>query len=263
MRNKRRRHSFPLLALAVLLLTLVAGCRDPASSSDECLVINALATDELLCHQGEIRIVEGTVVGGYYAEGLGGQPTFLDFHDTSEGYLKAIIWGGNRDKFPPNPESHYLDAKVRVKGLIETYKGMPEIVLREPSQIWIVEYENAFVTRVVDGDTMEIEDGQHVRYIGIDGPEREEPCYREALRANGNLVVGKKVRLEKDVEDKDKYGRLLRYVWVDDTMVNAELVMQGYAYSYSYASNLRYQECFLRLEKEAREQRRGLWNSCL
>lgn len=263
MRDEGRRQSFPRLALAVLLLSLVVACRGPAPSLDECLVINALATDELLSRQGEIEIVEGTVTGGYYAESLEGQPTFFDFHDPGEGYFKAIIWGDNRDKFPPNPETYYLDKKVRVKGLIETYKGMPEIVLREPSQIWFVEYENAFVTRVIDGDTIEIEDGQHVRYIGIDTPERGEPYYSDALRANSNLVAGKKVRLEKDVEDKDKYGRLLRYVWVDDTMVNAELVRRGYAYSYSYASNLRYQEYFLRLEKEARQQRRGLWNSYL
>ena len=260
MRDKGRRHCFLLLALAVLLLTLVAGCRGPAPSSDECLVINALATDELLSRQGEITIVEGVVVRGYYAESLEGQPTFMDFHDPGEGYFKAIIWGDERTRFPPNPETYYLDKKVRVKGLIETHKGMPEIILRQPSQIWIVEYENAFVTRVIDGDTIEIEDGQHVRYIGIDTPERGEPYYWEALRANRDLVAGKRVRLEKDVTDQDKYGRLLRYVWVDDTMVDAELVRQGYAYSYSYAPNLRYQEHFLRLEKEAREQRRGLWN---
>jgi DNA/RNA endonuclease YhcR with UshA esterase domain len=64
---------------------------------------------------------------------------------------------------------------VRVKGLIETYRGTPEIVLREPSQIWIVEYDNAFVARVIDGDTIEMEDGQYVRYIGIGTPEGGEP----------------------------------------------------------------------------------------
>jgi len=118
----------------------------------------------------------------------------------------------------------------------------------------------ALVTRVIDGDTIEIEGGYRVRYIGIDTPERGEPYYWEALQANRNLVEGKKVRLEKAVEDKDKYGRLLRYVWVDDTMVNAELVRLGYAYSYSYPPNLKYQTYFLQLEKEARERRQGLWS---
>jgi len=124
--------------------------------------------------------------------------------------------------------------------------------------------ENAvLVTGVIDGDTIEIEGGYHVRYIGIDAPEKDEPYYWEALQANRNLVEGKKVRLEKDVEDKDKYGRLLRYVWVDNTMVNAELVRLGYAYSYSYPPNLKYQTYLLQMEKEAREQKRGLWGSYL
>jgi len=118
----------------------------------------------------------------------------------------------------------------------------------------------ALVTRVIDGDTIEIEGGYRVRYIGIDAPEKDEPYYWEALEANRNLVEGKKVWLEKDVEDKDKYGRLLRYVWVDNTMVNAELVRIGYAYSYSYPPNLKYQTYLLQMEKEAREHKRELWS---
>jgi len=121
--------------------------------------------------------------------------------------------------------------------------------------------ENAvLVTRIIDGDTIEIENGVRVRYIGIDTPETSEPYYLEAKEANRKLVKGKKVRLEKDVANKDQYGRLLRYVWVDEIMVNAELVRLGYAYSYSYPPNLKYQAQFLQLEKEAREQKRGLWS---
>ena len=115
------------------------------------------------------------------------------------------------------------------------------------------------VTHVIDGDTIEIEGGYHVRYIGIDAPEIGEPYYWEAVEANRNLVEGRKVYLEKDIEDKDEHGRLLRYVWVNDTMVNAELVKLGYAYSYSYPPNVKYQAYFLQLEKEAREQKLGLW----
>ena len=118
----------------------------------------------------------------------------------------------------------------------------------------------AIVTRVIDGDTIEIEGGYHVRYIGIDAPERDEPYYWEALEANRNLVEGKRVWLEKDVEDRDRYDRLLRYVWVDNTMVNAELVRLGYAYSYAYPPNLKYQTYLLQMEKEAREHKRGFWS---
>ena len=123
-----------------------------------------------------------------------------------------------------------------------------------------VDEYSVFVTRVIDGDTIEIEGGQRVRYIGIDTPEKGEPYYWEALEANQRLVEGKEVRLEKDVEDKDEYGRLLRYVWLDNTIVNAELVHLGYAYSYSYPPNVKYQTLFLQEEKEAREHKRGLWS---
>ena len=119
---------------------------------------------------------------------------------------------------------------------------------------------SVLVTRVIDGDTIEIEGGYHVRYIGIDTPEKGEPFYGEATQANRNLVEGKKVYLEKDVEDKDDNGRLLRYVWLDNTMVNAELVRLGYAYSYSYPPNVKYQQYILQTEREARDQKLGLWS---
>ncbi len=106
-------------------------------------VLDALDTETLLDHAGEVRTVEGIVVRTYYAEKSKGKPTFLDFHDPYEGYFKALIWGDNRAKFieafPPNPETYFKDKKVRIKGLIETYEGEPEIILNDPSQIWIVQ----------------------------------------------------------------------------------------------------------------------------
>ena len=86
------------------------------------------------------------------------------------------------------------------------------------------------VTKVIDGDTIQIEGGQKVRYIGIDTPETVDPtrpdgCFgKEASEKNKNLVLGKKVRLEKDVSLTDRYGRLLRYVYVDELFVNDALV---------------------------------------
>ena len=132
------------------------------------------------------------------------------------------------------------------------------------------------VTRVVDGDTIEIEGGEKVHYIGIDTPETVDPrkpvqCFGvEASKKNKELVEGKTVRLEKDITDKDKYGRLLRYVWVDNLstgsgqvlFVNLELVKQGFATSYTYPPNVKYQKEFLAAEKEAKESKRGLWEAC-
>ena len=128
--------------------------------------------------------------------------------------------------------------------------------------------QEALVTRVIDGDTIQIEGGKKVRYIGIDTPETVDPrkpvqCFGyEASNKNKELVGGKKVRLEKDVSETDKYGRLLRYVWVGDILVNDYLVRQGYAQSYTYPPDVKYQNQFLEAQKEARKNNRGLWKAC-
>ncbi|PJC27911.1 nuclease [Candidatus Shapirobacteria bacterium CG_4_9_14_0_2_um_filter_39_11] len=124
------------------------------------------------------------------------------------------------------------------------------------------------VTRVIDGDTIEIEGGERVRYIGIDTPETVDPrkpvqCFGiEASKKNKELVEGKNVRLEKDITDKDKYGRLLRYVYIDNIFINLELVKQGFAFSYTYPPDIKYQAEILAAEAEAREANRGLWAAC-
>jgi micrococcal nuclease len=122
--------------------------------------------------------------------------------------------------------------------------------------------DTARVIEIVDGDTIIIEGNYHVRYIGIDTreahPEAELFSVR-ALKLNRDLVEGKVVRLEKDVSDKDKYGRLLRYVYVDDLFVNAELVREGLAWAKAYPPDTKYQEYLTQLENEAREAGRGMW----
>lgn len=124
------------------------------------------------------------------------------------------------------------------------------------------------VVRVIDGDTIQIEGGESVRYLGIDTPEVAHPtkgleCYGpEATEKNRELVEGEQVRLEKDVTDRDKYGRLLRYVYVDGLFVNGELVRLGYAYSSWYPPDIKYQMLLTDLERVAREDGRGLWAAC-
>jgi micrococcal nuclease len=124
------------------------------------------------------------------------------------------------------------------------------------------------VVRVVDGDTIAVridERVEKVRYIGVNTPElhhptrREEPGGRQAHAANRRLVEGKRVRLELDVQSRDRYGRLLAYVWTGDTMVNAELVRLGYAQVMTVPPNVRHQTLFLKLQRDAREAGRGLW----
>lgn len=133
----------------------------------------------------------------------------------------------------------------------------------------------AIVTRVVDGDTIDVlidGDEHRVRYIGIDTPETVAPgrpveCFgREASERNRELVEGATVGLEKDVSETDRFGRLLRYVWADLTersenavMVNAVLVAEGYAQVSTYPPDVKYAEVFLALQTAAREAERGLW----
>ena len=115
------------------------------------------------------------------------------------------------------------------------------------------------VIEVIDGDTIVVEGGYHIRYLGIDSPEMDEFYYIEAKQMNAELINGKKVRLESDITDKDKYGRLLRYVYVDDTLINAEMVRQGCAWAMAYPPDIKYMVYLESLEKEARQLKRGLW----
>lgn len=126
--------------------------------------------------------------------------------------------------------------------------------------------ETVRVTRVIDGDTFETADGKKVRYIGINAPESVDPrrraeCFgKEATHFHRELVEGQEVRLEKDVSETDKYGRLLRFVFLSDgTLVNETLVSEGYAYASVYPPDISKREVFIQAEKEAREAQRGLW----
>ena len=119
--------------------------------------------------------------------------------------------------------------------------------------------DTAVVTRVVDGDTIIIEGNYRVRYIGIDTPEMGEAFGLEAWQANRELVEDKVVYLERDVSETDKYGRLLRYVYVDDILVNAELVRAGLAEAKAYPPDTKHQDYLEKLEQEARQAGRGMW----
>jgi len=124
------------------------------------------------------------------------------------------------------------------------------------------------VTRVIDGDTIEVDIADtiyKVRYIGIDAPELDDTqpefcaSAQEATRYNRQLVEGKTVRLEKDITETDKYGRLLRYVYVGDIFVNAELVKQGLAWAKTYEPDTKYQYTLEKAEAEARQAEIGIW----
>jgi len=115
------------------------------------------------------------------------------------------------------------------------------------------------VQRVIDGDTVVLEDGKVVRYLGINAPERTEPLYEEAKKANSALLSGKEVRVVFDPRHPyDGGGRLLGYVFVDSLMINAELLRRGYAHLFCLEP-LEYYEFLFHCQEEARRSKLGLW----
>ena len=153
----------------------------------------------------------------------------------------------------------------------------PPTLQHEPSG-----YEEGVVVRAIDGDTIEVRVtarvpgpgagdanvGQviGVRLLGIDTPESVDPnrpieCFgKEAGAATEALLGGRTVRLVKDVEDEDAFGRRLRYVYMGHEMVNARLVVNGYAASFPYPPNVRHAALFRQLQRDARTKQRGLWS---
>lgn len=129
------------------------------------------------------------------------------------------------------------------------------------------EYE---VVRVVDGDTIVVNyngTNEKVRLIGVDTPESVHP--NESKNTEEGVITsnytkerltGKTVKLEFDVQERDKYGRLLAYVYLDNYMYNKELLEKGYAKVATYPPNVKYVEDFTKLQEKAREEKVGLWN---
>ena len=127
------------------------------------------------------------------------------------------------------------------------------------AQDWVV------VKRVIDGDTLLLTNGERVRLIGVDTPETKHPQKpveqfgKEAYLFTQRMVEGKEVRLEFDWQKRDKYGRLLAYVYlIDGTFLNAEIIKQGYGFAYTRFP-FKYLDEFRRYEREARENGKGLW----
>jgi micrococcal nuclease len=115
------------------------------------------------------------------------------------------------------------------------------------------------VEDVIDGDTIRLESGDKVRLIGINTPETGQPYYDEATLKLKELIGDNNVILKKDTEDKDQYGRLLRYVYVDDIFINKEMVRLGLANAYEFEPNVKHSSEFEVAEQEARDAERGLW----
>jgi len=139
-----------------------------------------------------------------------------------------------------------------------------------PPQVSSHDQPHCNVLRIVDGDTFvcRFPDGKEekIRLIGVNTPETShqkkgvEYYGKEAKEFTKNTLSGKRVKLELDMQPRDRYGRLLAYVYLEDgTMLNALLVQEGYAQVMTVPPNVKYHDMFLKLQREAREQGKGLW----
>jgi micrococcal nuclease len=115
------------------------------------------------------------------------------------------------------------------------------------------------VSRVIDGDTVCLSDGSYVRLIGIDSPERDEEGYYGSTEYLTKLVLGKEVRVKHQTTWKDKYGRELYDIYLDDRHVNLMIVEQGWAKAFAFGDNTKFATEILHAEVQAREENRGIF----
>ena len=142
-----------------------------------------------------------------------------------------------------------------VIGLSVSMAGSPTI---SPTVLAAAAEGSFRVQQVVDGDTVVLHDGRYLRYLGINAPERGEPFCDEAKSLNARFVHEREVALEFEEVTHDGYGRLLAYVQVDGTMVNAELLAAGFVHIF-LLEPIRYYEQFRSIQEQARAKRRGVW----
>jgi endonuclease YncB( thermonuclease family) len=117
--------------------------------------------------------------------------------------------------------------------------------------------DNTIVTKVIDGDTVVVEGGYHVRLLGMDADEKGYPCYEQAKTRLENLVLSKQVVLEKDISDVDQYGRCLRYIFFGNENINAKLVKEGLAIARFYEPDVKYRAEITNAETYAQQNKIG------
>jgi len=176
----------------------------------------------------------------------------------------SSIWTSGDNNLAEKIETDITHSIISENPFIEDNKRILGQVSDVSSEVFLVD-------KVIDGDTIRLRNGRVVRYIGIDTPETSQgrECFaEEAAKMNKELVLGKKVRLVRDVSGTDRYGRLLRYVYVsedesqDEIFVNEYLVRMGYASVMTYPPDITYSSLFVEAERQAREESRGLWGEC-
>jgi micrococcal nuclease len=131
-------------------------------------------------------------------------------------------------------------------------EGVSNELEQDGTKIWRVK-------RIIDGDTFVLMNNERVRLIGIDTPERGEYFFDEATEALSKLILNQDLILKKDISETDRYGRLLRHIYVDDLWVNKVMIENGYAKIATFPPDVAHVEIFQQAEQNARENQAGLW----
>lgn len=146
-------------------------------------------------------------------------------------------------------------------GAVTETEAAPVVSIQPASSSEKIKDGNYLVAKVLDGDTIVLTNGEHVRYLGLDAPEKNGRYEITAAEHNSALVLGKTVRLELDKKTRDVYGRLLAYVWVEKILVNEKLLQDGDARAYFVRgeTTLKYRDRLLAAEQWGRDHHHGLW----
>jgi micrococcal nuclease len=192
--------------------------------------------------------------------------------------MQAVSWSRKKRRIIKRKDLKLFHAIVLIAAVL-LYAGS-KVLFQSPGKIVKTHNdETAFVERVVDGDTLKLSDGRKVRLIGVDTPELHysDKLLRDSRRTHKDikeiqamgrraaafikqLCEGQSVKIEFDVRRSDKYGRILAYIYLKDgAFVNAEILKEGYAQVMTIPPNVKHSDYFLKLERSAREERKGLW----
>lgn len=268
-----------LLAVAIILNRAnINPAPVPQGEIPEQTVDNTIVFTDAPEHVGQQHWVEGEVDHVFVSDNdnyfINFCPDFRDcpfsaviFSESAEHFDDIESWGGEQ---------------IYIYGEISTYENRPQIIIEQTEQVEVIvtgvgersgDGVLAEVMAVIDGDTIRVRlDGttETVRLIGIDtpeidGPHTEEECFGpEASRMTAELLEGEEVALLSDpyTANRDRFGRLLRYVFMDDgTHINALLVEEGYATFFPFELFV-FQDHFSQLETRAQAANRGLWGAC-
>ena len=169
----------------------------------------------------------------------------------------AVIIGGfvcfaqKNQVVAPKPEPVKISPKIVLQSAVQSQAQI------KTNSVVCGAGENTIVTKVIDGDTVVVEGGWHVRLLGMDADEKGYPCYDAAKTRLEDLVLAKQVILEKDKTDVDQYGRCLRYIFLGDKNIDVQLVQEGLAVARFYPPDIKYKSEITSAEQQAQQNKIG------